>query len=64
MILLWLLCQKLIPSTGPSPKNPPSQEGPAMPVYIWILRSTLVLFLLVSALIITNILERTRHRSA
>ncbi|CAM5173268.1 unnamed protein product [Eretmochelys imbricata] len=56
--------QKLIPSTGPSPEDPPSQEGPAMPVYIWILRSTLVLFLLVSAPIITNILERTHHHSA
>ncbi|KAH1181041.1 hypothetical protein KIL84_001975, partial [Mauremys mutica] len=51
------------PVTGQPEKNLPP-EGLAVSLCIWILRSALVLLLLVSAPIITIVLERTSHRSS
>ncbi|CAM4317012.1 unnamed protein product [Lepidochelys olivacea] len=66
MILLWLLSHGVkapILSSQGHQFNPARQRlgsvgvtGPAMSVYIWILRYALVLLLLVSSLIITFIL--------
>ncbi|KAK4806671.1 hypothetical protein QYF61_021267 [Mycteria americana] len=47
--------------SSPSPKTVLPPRGPAMPLWVWILRSALTLLFLASAPIITLILEAWSH---
>ncbi|XP_066843394.1 uncharacterized protein [Anser cygnoides] len=50
-----------VPGSSPSHKTELPSRGPAMPLEVWILRSALSLLLLLSAPIITLLLERWSH---